>query len=78
MENIETLNHGDFAQYLSETDNTICGRHPIGVLLAALAKLRQTNQQKQQLKFVHYDQSSPCKTPKDSSVSYASAYVLFE
>ncbi|KAG2180088.1 hypothetical protein INT43_003876 [Umbelopsis isabellina] len=67
MEIIETLNHEDFAKYLRETDNTICGRHPIGVLLAALAVLRQNSQQKQQLKFVHYDQSSPCKTSKDSS-----------
>ena len=23
----------EFADYLNETDNTICGRHPIGVLL---------------------------------------------
>ncbi|OCB90139.1 UPF0103-domain-containing protein [Sanghuangporus baumii] len=28
--------HGSFTAYLSRTKNTICGRHPIGVLLGAL------------------------------------------
>lgn len=26
-----------FSQYLKKTENTICGRHPIGVLLATIA-----------------------------------------
>jgi len=78
MRIIEELDHDAFTRYLRETQNTICGRHPIGVLLAAISKLRKDGSQKQHLKFVHYDQSNPCKTPRDSSVSYASAYVVVE
>ncbi|KAG0196186.1 Protein memo1, partial [Mortierella sp. GBA30] len=36
MELIEQGDHAAFCKYLSRTKNTICGRHPIGVLLAAL------------------------------------------
>jgi predicted class III extradiol MEMO1 family dioxygenase len=39
MEIIESLSHAAFADYVAETRNTICGRHPIGVLLAALESL---------------------------------------
>ena len=35
--------HKRFAEYLEETKNTICGRHPIGVLLGALATLASTD-----------------------------------
>lgn len=33
MEIIETGDPDEFKQYLLETDNTICGRHPISVFL---------------------------------------------
>lgn len=33
MDIIETGDPDSFKQYLSETDNTICGRHPISVFL---------------------------------------------
>ena len=33
MEIIETISPADFSSYLKEYGNTICGRHPIGVLL---------------------------------------------
>lgn len=33
MEAIETGDPAVFRQYLAETQNTICGRHPIGILL---------------------------------------------
>lgn len=36
LELIEQLNTESFYQYCEETDNTICGRHPIGVLLATV------------------------------------------
>jgi AmmeMemoRadiSam system protein B len=68
--------HDQFASYLSKTHNTICGRHPIGVLLGALAKLEQEGSQPK-IKWVRYEQSSKCFTIRDSSVSYASAYVSF-
>ena len=33
MAEIESLSPNGFAQYLDKYSNTICGRHPIGVLL---------------------------------------------
>lgn len=66
--------HQLFTTYLQQTKNTICGRHPIGVLLGSMIKLQDTPAgQGQILKFVRYEQSSQCLTGRDSSVSYASA-----
>lgn len=72
--------HADFAAYLSRTKNTICGRHPIGVLLAAAAELQETategwSREMAELKWTRYEQSSQCEDVSDSSVSYASAYL---
>lgn len=69
--------HSTFASYLARTKNTICGRHPIGVLFGALATLEKDKDIKPTLKWVRYEQSSPCRSIRDSSVSYASAYVRF-
>lgn len=70
--------HKNFADYLAKTKNTICGRHPIGVLLGSLAELENHDTGKLvTIKWVRYEQSSPCYTIEDSSVSYASAYVVF-
>nr|GAT48691.1 predicted protein [Mycena chlorophos] len=66
--------HDAFAAYLASTKNTICGRHPIGVLLGALSALPE---RPSELKWVRYEQSSACATLRDSSVSYASAWVKF-
>ena len=68
--------HHDFAEYLARTKNTICGRHPIGVLLGALSELEKGGRLAE-IKWVRYEQSSKCFNIKDSSVSYASAYVKF-
>ncbi|KAF7320283.1 hypothetical protein MKEN_00813000 [Mycena kentingensis (nom. inval.)] len=67
--------HDAFAAYLARTKNTICGRHPIGVLLGALSAL--PNGKDAELKWVRYEQSSECESIRDSSVSYASAWVRF-
>ncbi|KAJ9507559.1 hypothetical protein QJQ45_019382 [Haematococcus lacustris] len=61
-----------FSQYLSKYGNTICGRHPIGVLLNMLQHAATLFN----VKFVKYDQSSRCERMNDSSVSYAAATVL--
>lgn len=85
MSLIEQIDHEKFVSYLSKTKNTICGRHPIGVLLSAIQNL-QTNKSigedeqhrskaTPQIRFIHYAQSSQVTSEKDSSVSYASAYV---
>ncbi|KAK7463618.1 hypothetical protein VKT23_005559 [Stygiomarasmius scandens] len=71
-----TSAHTEFSQYLSKTKNTICGRHPIGVLLGALSALEK-DRSTFETKWVRYEQSSACETVKDSSVSYASAWVKF-
>ncbi|KAJ1950904.1 hypothetical protein FBU59_000461 [Linderina macrospora] len=75
MEAIATTDHSAFRRYLEDTDNTICGRHPIGVLLAAVNHLFPLPADGPVLRFVKYDQSSKVVSPTDSSVSYASAYL---
>ncbi|KAG0323178.1 hypothetical protein BG000_002710 [Podila horticola] len=72
MARIEDGSHRGFAQYLSRTHNTICGRHPIGVLMASLEAL---GKDEYRTRFVHYAQSSSVLKPTESSVSYASAFV---
>ena len=74
--------HKEFAKYLETTKNTICGRHPIGVLFGAIAALEKKAKEagkelEPKAKFVRYEQSSHCHTIRDSSVSYASAWVKF-
>ncbi|KAL1892912.1 hypothetical protein Sste5346_006805 [Sporothrix stenoceras] len=82
---IETGVQADFVQYLHLTENTICGRHPISVVMAALellaAKTPPTataaGKGRQKFAFVKYDRSELARTTSDSSVSYASAYAIF-
>lgn len=69
MDIIETGDPDAFKQYLLETDNTICGRHPISVFLHMLTNSTTVIK----IQFVRYEQSSQCKSMRDSSVSYASA-----
>ncbi|GAA5871359.1 hypothetical protein JCM16303_000730 [Sporobolomyces ruberrimus] len=71
-----TKAHEEFASYLKQTKNTICGRHPIGVLLGALGALEES-QGDMRCEWVRYEQSSQVKSLRDSSVSYASAFVAF-
>jgi MEMO1 family protein len=71
MRIIEGGNPAEFTAYLQQYRNTICGRHPIGVLLNAMVNART----KMTCGFRFYDQSSKARVPEDSSVSYASALV---
>lgn len=66
--------HKRFSDYLHRTGNTICGRHPIGVLLGAFSQLEQEGARIHS-EWIRYKQSSKCFNLRDSSVSYASAYV---
>jgi AmmeMemoRadiSam system protein B len=70
---IEQQDPDGFAAYQREFGNTICGRHPFGVLLQCLSACAPDA--KHELCFVRYAQSSRCRRPGDSSVSYASAVV---
>jgi AmmeMemoRadiSam system protein B len=74
---IDIIESGDpdaFRGYLHDYGNTICGRYPIGVFLNMLKHCMT----RMRIKFVQYEQSSHCKSMRDSSVSYASAVVTVE
>ncbi|MCJ1313556.1 hypothetical protein MMC25_007235 [Agyrium rufum] len=78
MEAIETGKHDALLENLKGTGNTVCGRHPIGVVMAALEVLRQEGKVadgKGLFRFLRYERSSDCESITDSSVSYVSGYV---
>lgn len=75
MRCIESGCHHTYAEYQQNTENTVCGRHPIGVLMGAIAQLKETHSLNIETRFVKYDQSSKCRSMDDSSVSYASAWA---
>lgn len=68
---ISTGNPEAFQAYMRETSNTICGRHPIAVLLQMMMQSNSSLQ----VEMMHYDQSSKCASRTDSSVSYVAAVV---
>lgn len=73
---IESGDHAAFWRYQHRTENTVCGRHPIGVLMSALAYCAAHSNEVFNIRFVRYRQSSRCVKMSDSSVSYASAVVM--
>ncbi|CAH8830903.1 unnamed protein product [Trichobilharzia szidati] len=76
MQIIERLAPSEFSSYLEQYGNTICGRHPIGVLLQTIASLRtKMPNGRFDLKFIQYAQSEHCNNMNQSSVSYASAVL---
>uniref|UniRef100_A0A8P4KI52 Protein MEMO1 n=1 Tax=Dicentrarchus labrax TaxID=13489 RepID=A0A8P4KI52_DICLA len=72
---IEQLDPMSFTNYLKKYRNTICGRHPIGVLLNAVAELRKSGLE-MNFSFLNYAQSSECRNWQDSSVSYAAGALI--
>lgn len=75
MDAVESGSHRQFLEQLEETGNTVCGRHPIGVFMAAVESA-QGLQGDGKFKFVRYERSSEVETVRDSSVSYASAFAV--
>lgn len=79
MKAIKDLKLDSFTSYLKIYGNTICGRHPIAVMLAAIEHLNSDNadpsRPKYSIKFLDYLQSSKCNHMFDSSVSYVAASV---
>ena len=69
MKLIEKQDLKGFGKYLDDTENTICGRNPIRLLLSTIdhSKLKFNTE------FVQYDQSEAVKSKNQSSVSYAAA-----
>ncbi|KAH6900045.1 MEMO1 family [Thelonectria olida] len=78
MDAVKSGSHDAFLNNLKQTKNTVCGRHPIGVMMAALELLRNEPgyENKGFFKIVQYDRSSFVESPRDSSVSYVSAYAV--
>ena len=78
---IQKMDYHGFYQYLGRTQNTICGQHPICVLLNIVHALSKGKGSmggtEWAMKFVDYSQSSKVTTLDDFSVSYASG-VLYE
>ena len=72
---VESGDHRQFLEQLHETGNTVCGRHPIGVFMAAVESARSL-QSFGKFKFVRYERSSEVASVRDSSVSYASAFAV--
>jgi AmmeMemoRadiSam system protein B len=81
IEAIATGNHNSFIRNLEQSGNTVCGRHPIGVIMSALEQIRKelsdTHADYGKFKFIRYERSSDAERYQDSSVSYASAYAIF-
>jgi len=74
----ESGNHLEWLESLEETGNTVCGRHPIGVIMCAIEEVRK-RENKQDIgnfRFVRYERSSEVKKVNESSVSYASAFGI--
>lgn len=68
----ESGKHDNWLGILEETGNTVCGRHPIGIVMAAMEVLGGQSK----FKFVRYERSSDCQKVSDSSVSYCSALAV--
>lgn len=73
IELIEKLDYNAFHKYLHNTQNTICGQHPICVLLNIVKCCINNNNYS--MKFVNYSQSSKVTNANDYSVSYASGIL---
>lgn len=71
MKAIEQCDPAAFTAYQQKYQNTICGRHPIAVLLQMVAH----SAAKWSIAFNCYDQSSKATSSSDSSVSYAAAVM---
>ena len=79
IDRIEAGNHRDYWDALEATGNTVCGRHPIGIVLAAIETLVNQNRVTTldaHFQFVQYSRSTEVEHIRDSSVSYASAYAV--
>lgn len=79
MAAVESGDHVAFVRLLERTKNTVCGRHPIGVVMAALEVLRDDGvlgDGKGRFKFTQYQRSNLVQDPGDTSVSYCAAYAV--
>lgn len=82
MEAVESGRHDVFLEQLERTGNTVCGRHPIGVFMAAVERAEVLDKEgkgesgRGRFRFVRYERSSLVERVRDSSVSYCSAFAV--
>lgn len=78
MTAITTGSTQTFLETIESTGNTVCGRHPIGVIMAALEAVTagQPERKKGHFHFIRYERSSDVLDVTDSSVSYVSAVAV--
>ncbi|PNY28063.1 Protein MEMO1 [Tolypocladium capitatum] len=78
MDAVKSGKHDAFVDNLAQTGNTVCGRHPIGVAMAALELLAKeaTDETKYRFNIISYERSNLVQEPAESSVSYVSAYAI--
>ena len=72
MEHIANNDYRGFTNYLDQTQNTICGREPIRLLLQTIKNSKLNTPD---IKWIAYDQSDKVKRMNDMSVSYATAVI---
>lgn len=71
---VQSGNAEQWRDYLRRTENTVCGRYPIGLLMAVRDEAGRRGVGLG-VRWVRYAQSSAVVEMSDSSVSYASAVV---
>lgn len=78
MTAITTGSAKSFLDVIERTGNTVCGRHPIGVIMAAIEFMTAEKPVGEQGKFhfLRYERSSDAVDVMDSSVSYVSAFAV--
>jgi AmmeMemoRadiSam system protein B len=77
MSAIATGSAKSFLDVIDRTGNTVCGRHPIGVIMAALEVVTASQPDQQgRFFFLRYERSSDAVDYNDSSVSYVSAFAV--
>lgn len=72
MKVASTGSYHKFNDYMKQTENTICGRKPLAIVLKASEDAEITTN----LKWIGYSQSSKVIDTSDSSVSYASGFAV--
>lgn len=75
MDAVEKGSHAAFCESIKLTGNTVCGKHPIGIILAALEAAGKSSSSKPNVKILHYDRSSLVTKSDGHSVSYVAAYA---
>jgi MEMO1 family protein len=79
MDAVEGGKHDEFVENIDTTGNTVCGRHPIGVIMAAIEAVKgqgKIDGEKAKFKFVRYERNEDVEDVSGSSVSYASAFAI--